>query len=59
MCAFEKGTQDQHFQSTPLVGREGGHRREYYVYILDTVDISGRPIMYRCGTDSHKHFLAE
>ena len=36
---FEKGSQNQHFQSSLLVRREGGgHRKQYSVYALDNVD---------------------
>ena len=34
----------QHFQSTLLVGREGGCHKEYSVYALDNVDNSVRPL---------------
>ena len=39
-CNFEKGSQNQHFQSTILVGRED-HKKGYSVYALDNVDNSG------------------
>ena len=44
-CDFEKGSRNQHFQSTLLVRRQGGHKKEYSVYALDYVDnnYSGRP----------------
>ena len=38
-CNFKKGSQNQYFQSTLLVGR--GSQKEYYVYALDNVDNSG------------------
>ena len=41
-CNFE-GSQNQHFQSILLLGR--GLQKEYYVYALDNVDNSGRPLM--------------
>ena len=40
-CDFEKGSQNQHFQSTLLVGKEGVTQKEYSVYALDNVDNSG------------------
>ena len=43
---FEKGSRNKHFQSTRLVGREGGRvsQKEYSVYGLDNVDNSGQPL---------------
>ena len=43
-CDFENESQNQPFQSTLLVGKGGGHTKEYYVYALDNVDNSGRPL---------------
>ena len=43
-CYSEKGSQNQHFQSTLLVGREGV-TKEYSVYALNNVDNSGRSLM--------------
>ena len=38
-CDFEKGSQNQRFQSTPLVGREVFTKRATYsLYALDNVD---------------------
>ena len=34
-CGFEKGSQNQQFQSTLLVGREGGGNKKEYSYTLD------------------------
>ena len=34
----------QHFLSTLLGGREGGHEKEYSVYAFDNVDNYGRAI---------------
>ena len=39
-CKFEKGSQSQHFQSTLLVARERGNKKQYSVYVLDNVDNS-------------------
>ena len=40
-CDFENGSENQHFQSNLLVGREGVTRKESCVYALDYVDNSG------------------
>ena len=40
---FENGSQNQHFQSTILVGREGV-TKECSVYDFDNVDNSGQPL---------------
>ena len=42
-CDPKKGSQNQHFQITLLVGREVGHTKEYSVYPSDNVDNSRRP----------------
>ena len=39
---FQKGSPNQHFQSTLLVGKEWV-TKEYSVYALDNCDNSGRP----------------
>ena len=45
IAIFRRGrSQTQHFQSSLLVQREGGHKTEYSVYALDNVDNSGRPL---------------
>ena len=47
-CDFEKGSRNQHFQSTLLVERERV-TKEYSVYALDNAVNSGRPPKYnRC-----------
>ena len=47
-CNFEKGSQNQHFQSTLLVGREGVTKKEYSVYALDNVDNFGWCLTIDC-----------
>ena len=42
-------------QSTILVGREGGHKKEYYMYTIHNVDNSGRPLS---GPESCFTYLA-
>ena len=42
-CNFEKGSRNQHLQSTLLVGREGVTKKDNSVYALDNVDNSKRP----------------
>ena len=45
-CNFEKESQNQHFQSTLLVGRGWVTKKEYSVYALDNVDNSGRTLTF-------------
>ena len=44
-CNIEKGSRNQHFQSTILVGREVV-TQEYSVYALDNDDNSGQPLRW-------------
>ena len=46
-CDFEKVSQNQHFQSTLLVGREGVTKRVLGVYAVDDVENYGRPLSQR------------
>ena len=47
VAIFEKVSQNEHFQSTPLVGRKGVTKQEYSVYALDIVDNSGRTLKFQ------------
>ena len=43
-CDFEKGYQNQHFQSTILLRKERV-KKEFSVYALDNVDNSEQPLI--------------
>ena len=37
-CDFEKGSQNQHFQSTLLLGRDGVHKKSRFFIMLTILD---------------------
>ena len=43
-CDYEKGSQNQHFQSTLLAEKEGATQKEYSACALGNVDNSRRPL---------------